>query len=358
MKKTVLTLLTLCIGMLLWSACTEKPTPEPIANGNAEKPRYIAAADGNIYVTCYQPRSVVRIDTATQKITGICHLGSFNPEGICAMGSKLYIASSNISDENYNYMYDNKIYVVDIATFTLTDSIIVNMNPSKVLPIDNNHLVVSTIGDYPALGGSVYGKTQIINTTNKEVTDLDVNLYNFDVYNGYIYGYTDLYSELAFYRIDGTTHQSTRILTDWDVSKMPYGISINPYNGDIVVNTNGNYRYAGDCHVYRNDLSPRMNAVELGFLPSKALALDADHLLVLNEGNWGNNEAELSLVDVNAATATNNYFAANNGRGLGDVGQDIIRYGSRIYIAVTYSNSIEVLNPTTGKSTRIALAGN
>lgn len=356
MKRNLITLIALCTCALLWSSCKDEPEPEQPVSISAESPRYLAAADGNIYVTCYRPRAVLRIDTATQQITGICHLGNFNPEGICVLGSSLYVASSNISDENYNYNYDNKIYVVDIATFNLTDSITVNLNPAKVMAVDNNHIVVSTLGDYPARGGSVYGKTQLINVSNKEVTDLDVNLYNFDVYNGQIYGYTDLYSALAFFRVDGSTHQSTAILTDWNTSQMPYGISLNPYNGDLVVTTNGNYRYAGDCYVYHNDLTQRMEAVELGMLPSKALALDADNLLVLNEGNWGNNEAELSLVDVNAGSATNNYFASANGRGLGDVAQDILQYGSKIYIAVTFSNSIEVVNPTTGLSTRIALS--
>ncbi len=97
-----------------------------------------------------------------------------------------------------------------------------------------------------------------------------------------------------------------------------------------------------------------MDGVELGMLPSKALALDGDHLLVLNEGNWGNNEAELSKVDVSTATATNNYFSSVNGRGLGDIGQDMIQYGSKIYVTVTFSNSIEVVDPCTGRATRIA----
>ncbi len=357
-NNLILLLLAACLSLTI-TGCD--PEPEPIPNPqpgdttqySATQPRYMAAADGNVYITCYSPHSVLRFDTATMRFTGLCPLGQYNPEGICATGGKLYVASSNISDERYNYSYDNKLYVIDIASFTIEDSITVNLNPSKVMVLDATHLVVSTLGDYPALGGSVYGKTQIVDLTDKSVSDLDVNLYNFDIYDGQIYGYTDLYSALAFYRVDGTTHQSTAILTDWDASLTPYGISVNACNGDLIVNTNGNYRYAGDCYVYHNDGTLRMNAVELGMLPSKAIGLDGDRLLVLDEGNWSANEAEISRVEVAAGTAQVNFFSAANGRGLGDVGQDMIRYGGKVYVTVTFSNSLEVVDPLTGRSTRI-----
>ena len=67
-----------------------------------------------------------------------------------------------------------------------------------------------------------------------------------------------------------------------------------------------------------------MGPVQMGLLPKKAVALAASNLLVLNEGGWGSNNAGISRVDVSNNTATVNYFADNNGRGLGDVAQDIL----------------------------------
>lgn len=71
---------------------------------------------------------------------------------------------------------------------------------------------------------------------------------------------------------------------------------------------------------------------------------------VLNEGMWGGNDAELSLLNTSTGAITNNYFSAGNGRGLGDVAQDANIYGGKLYVAVYASNTLEVINVRTGKS--------
>lgn len=354
MKKTFwksLFAVTLAVGMLAFSSCKEEEKNDPI-NVNVENPRYMAAADGNIYVTCYYPMSVIRFDPEQNAITGICNLGQYHPEGIAAVNGKLYIASSNISDENYNYHYDNKLYVVDIASFKLVDSITVGVNPDKVKKLDNSHIVFNTLGDYATDFGGLY----VMNTSNKEITQLSTNLYNYDVYNGDIYGYTSPYGTLGFYKIDGSSLQATALNITWYVLDNPYGIRVNPENGDIIVMSDGGYVTTGDCYVYKNDGTPRVSALSLGNLPSKAVALDANNLLVLNEGSWGGNNAEVSRVDVSNGTAVVNYFSESNGRGLGDVAQDILKYNGKVYITVTFSNSIETLNPSNGQSTRFSTA--
>ncbi len=350
--------LSLAASAFLYVSCKpeeeeqQQPNTEEI---NFENPRYMAEAGNDIYITCYYPMAVVRFDKTQNTFTGICNLGKFHPEGIAAVGGKLYIASSNISDESGNYSYDNKLYIVDIATFKLVDSITIGRNPNIVKKLDNNHIVFNTWGDY----ATDFGGTYIMNTDSKEIVNLNVALTDFDIYNGNIYGCATTYNpdystSTSFYRIDGNTHQSTEILTDFSTADGIYGISISPVNGDIIVTTNGNYIAAGDCYVFANDGTSRMNATQLGNLPKRAVALDASNLLVLNEGGWGANNAGISRVDVTNATATVNYFADNNGRGLGDVAQDILLAGGKAYITVTFSNSLEIMNTATGKSTRIA----
>lgn len=73
---------------------------------------------------------------------------------------------------------------------------------------------------------------------------------------------------------------------------------------------------------------------------------------ILNEGSWGGNNASLSLLRTADGHIQNGYFAARNGCGLGDVAQDIILYGSKIYVAVTESKTLWVLNPATGLAIR------
>lgn len=69
---------------------------------------------------------------------------------------------------------------------------------------------------------------------------------------------------------------------------------------------------------------------------------------VLSEGSWGGNNANLSLLTDNGIN--NEWFAANNNRGLGELGQDAIHYGSRIYVTVSGSEKLEVIDAKTGKS--------
>ncbi len=77
---------------------------------------------------------------------------------------------------------------------------------------------------------------------------------------------------------------------------------------------------------------------------------------VLNEGLWGANNASISIFTQSGIT--NDWFAQNNGRGLGDLGQDMIRYGSRLYVVVHSSSTIECINPNTGVSSKQISLGN
>ena len=71
---------------------------------------------------------------------------------------------------------------------------------------------------------------------------------------------------------------------------------------------------------------------------------------VLNEGSYKNNNASLSYYDLTTSIATADIFTVKNNRGLGDTGQDILKYGSKLYIAVYSSSLIEVLDAATGVS--------
>lgn len=71
---------------------------------------------------------------------------------------------------------------------------------------------------------------------------------------------------------------------------------------------------------------------------------------LLNEGSWGGNDASISLIDRNSDNIENNWFRNNNGRGIGDLAQDLIHYGGKLYVSVYTSNTVEVIDPATGKS--------
>ena len=73
---------------------------------------------------------------------------------------------------------------------------------------------------------------------------------------------------------------------------------------------------------------------------------------LLNEGNMGSNKATLDYYDFSKAVYTRNIYSAANPevpQSLGDVGNELKIYGSRLYAVINCSNLIEVMDATTAK---------
>lgn len=75
-------------------------------------------------------------------------------------------------------------------------------------------------------------------------------------------------------------------------------------------------------------------------------------LLVLNEGLFQQNNSSLSWVDLSTNEVTENVFLQKNDRLLGDTGNEIKRYGGKIYIVVNASSTLEILDATSLKSVK------
>ncbi|MCD8261287.1 MAG: YncE family protein [Bacteroides sp.] len=72
-----------------------------------------------------------------------------------------------------------------------------------------------------------------------------------------------------------------------------------------------------------------------------------DFVLVVNQGVWNNNNSTLSVIDRNTGVVTEEAFLKVNKRQLGDTGNDMLVYGTKVYVAVNVSATIEVLNTKT-----------
>mgnify|MGYP001775851476 CR=1 FL=1 len=73
---------------------------------------------------------------------------------------------------------------------------------------------------------------------------------------------------------------------------------------------------------------------------------------LLNEGNMGSNKATIDYFDYESGNYNKNIFAERNPgvvKELGDVGNDIQIYGSKLYIAVNCSHFVEVMDSKTAK---------
>ncbi len=73
-------------------------------------------------------------------------------------------------------------------------------------------------------------------------------------------------------------------------------------------------------------------------------------ILVLNEGLFQQNNSTLSWIDLASNEVTNQVFLAQNNRPLGDTGNDMGRYGNKVYIVVNTSSTIEVIDRSSLKS--------
>ncbi len=71
-----------------------------------------------------------------------------------------------------------------------------------------------------------------------------------------------------------------------------------------------------------------------------------DGFYVLSEGGFGSNNSKLSFYNNKTTTIIGDFFAQQNPSlsGIGDVGNDMVVYGNKIFIAVNGSNNVTVLN--------------
>jgi len=76
------------------------------------------------------------------------------------------------------------------------------------------------------------------------------------------------------------------------------------------------------------------------------------NMLVLNEGLWNMNNSSITAYHTITKKRSPDIFKVKNGRSLGDVANDILLSGSKVYIAVNMSGLIEVIDVYTGKSIR------
>ncbi len=73
-------------------------------------------------------------------------------------------------------------------------------------------------------------------------------------------------------------------------------------------------------------------------------------LYVLSEGLFNANNSSLTYYDYESQELEEDQFKSQNDRGLGDTANDIAVYGSKMYIVVNVSSTVEVVDARTAKS--------
>jgi len=84
--------------------------------------------------------------------------------------------------------------------------------------------------------------------------------------------------------------------------------------------------------------------------PTEVPPSQTNKLMILCEGSFNGINSTLAYYDLSTKKIDPDYFKTVNGRGLGDTANDILKYGSKIYVVVNVSGSVEVLDAKTGRS--------
>lgn len=243
--------------------------------------RYIVFRDGFAYVSSYagpvqiDPNArlgyVAKVDTATLKVVDECLVG-YQPEEMAIAGDKLYVANSG----GYRVPhYDRTVSVIDLNTFKEVKKIDVAVNLHRLELDRYGNIYVSSRGDYY----DTPSKTYVIDSKTDEVTDVMHLLPNSNMtiagdslyvysteWSWYTEKYTTSYAVVNTRTRKVVTRNFIRDGTETGI-EVPYGVAVNPENGDLFVTDAKDYVTPGKLHCYGRD-GIRKWSVTTGDIPA------------------------------------------------------------------------------------------
>jgi DNA-binding beta-propeller fold protein YncE len=247
--------------------------------------RYIRFSQGNAYVSAYvgpvaidpnaQLGAVYRVDTTSLTVTGKVTVG-YQPDELEVMGEYIYVANSGgYRAPNYDYT----ISVVEMYAMKQVQKIPVAVNLHRLRKDKYGKLWVSSRGDYETIPSRLFVlDRKDKNSREMVVTDtLDIACSNLCIQGDSLYFYSVEWNEqreentISYGIIDVRTKEllTNHFITDGtekDIT-VPYGIQINPVNGDIYVTDAKNYVSSGVLHCYDRQ-GKRKWSVRTGDIPA------------------------------------------------------------------------------------------
>ncbi len=240
--------------------------------------RYITFSDGYGYVSSYVSESsddyrlgeVVKFDLETLEVVDRCVVG-YQPEQMVVVESlnRLYVANSG--GYQYDGEYDNRISVIDLASFDVVDEIEVADNLHGLELAPNGKIYISARGD----NGSIGSSTHILDPATGALTNL-WSLPNSRMWLSgealYIlsadYGSTSVGYGLYDTLTDAML--STSIIADGSSSSFihPYAIAANDETGEFFVTDASDYVTSGYIYCYSREGYLKWRAIT-GDIPSR-----------------------------------------------------------------------------------------
>ena len=263
--------------------------------------RYIRFHQDKAYISSYvgpvsidpnaQLGAIFEVDTATLRITREVTVG-YQPEEFEIIDGYLYVANSG----GYRAPeYDSTLSVVDLTDFRQIKKIPVCVNPHRVRKDQYNRLWITSRGDHKDVQPQLTCFSPITNSSSErpiggtpsnshtvasysispsEMVLLGDSMYFYGSHwsdetmsNQITYGVFNIQSPIPNNPYPISNIQS--FITDGTEKniKIPYGIQVNPYNGDIYITDAKNYVSSGQLHCYSRE-GKRKWSVRTGDIPA------------------------------------------------------------------------------------------
>ncbi len=215
-----------------------------------QQPRMLTAAGGKVYVTLFDGH-LACIDTTSMEIVKKVKVGP-NPEGVCELNGKLYVANSG----GYNEVQDSTLSVVDANTFEVTGSIVVTINPKTVQKDDEGNLYVLSLGNYGNIGNELQrlnvatGDSKVIEKNSQLVSTVcgdKIYIYSAKQENWVVTDY-----DFKVYDIKKGSLEDKSFITDGTKLDNTYCMSSDPVTGNVYIGTS-DYTSTGDMFIFSSE---------------------------------------------------------------------------------------------------------
>ena len=243
--------------------------------------RYIRFHGDKAYISSYvgpvsidpnaQLGAIFEVDTATLRITRQVTVG-YQPEEFEIIDNYLYVANSG----GYRAPdYDSTLSVVDLTDFRQVKKIPVCVNPHRVRKDQYNRLWITSRGDHKEVQPQLTCFSPITNSllpiayapaVSEMVIIGDSMYYYGSHWNDEIMSNQITYGVLNIQYPITNTQSFITDGTEKNI-KIPYGIQVNPYNGDIYITDAKNYVSSGQLHCYSRE-GKRKWSVRTGDIPA------------------------------------------------------------------------------------------
>ena len=213
------------------------------ASNAPRQPRFAVGYKNKVLVSAYDG-TVAVIDTTSLLVEKFITVGA-NPEQLAVYGDKLFVANSG----GLQPVFDSTVSVVDLGSFSETKKITVGLNPGSIAADADGNIYVSCTGDYGSHGPSLVKFSAASLSVLKKA---DTAVGKIRSYNGQLY-VTGGYLGSPFVRIlnPGDFSQTrSNFITDGTTLKVPYGLTVDPANGDVYVTDAVDYVSAGQVYCF------------------------------------------------------------------------------------------------------------